>query len=43
VDIHKLLSMKHFHEAWTGTVHECSLKLSIGKVRSVYGGGNCSI
>jgi hypothetical protein len=30
--VHNLLSMKHFHEALAGNIHECSLKLSIGKV-----------
>ena len=29
------LSMKRFHEVWAGNGHECSLKLSIGRVRHV--------
>ena len=31
--------MKHFHEVLAGTVHECSLKLSIGIVRENRPGG----
>jgi hypothetical protein len=33
VYVHNLLSMKRFHEALAGNVHECLLKLSIGKIR----------
>src|SRR5262245_34883591 len=30
------LSMKHFQKVLTGNGHECSLKLSIGKVRALH-------
>ena len=36
VYVHNLLSMKHFHGVSAGNPHECSLKLSIGKVRIKY-------
>jgi hypothetical protein len=34
MDVHKSLSMKHFHGVSAGNVHECSLKSRIGKARS---------
>ena len=34
--VHNLLSMKSFHGALAGKVHECSLTLSIGRVRSIH-------
>jgi hypothetical protein len=36
VCIYNPLSMKRFHGALAGNVHECSLKLSIGKARLLY-------
>src|SRR3989442_14222162 len=33
--VHNLLSMKSFHGALAGKVHECLLTLSIGRVRSI--------